>query len=109
MPGSFEGAQPDTTKLQNVAIRQRREGVFRLGSRAQIDLCSGAVPQFEVTRQEIGVKVSEEDMANLSTVRFGVCQVLVHVSLRVDDGGSPAVFVHDQIGSVSQTTQIVLF
>jgi hypothetical protein len=46
---------------------------------------------------EIGVKVRQEDVADLQIVFAGERQVLVHVALRIDDRRRPGLFVADEI------------
>src|SRR5437870_4923172 len=57
---------------------------------------------------EIGVKVSEENMTDPKPKVLRITQVLFNIALRIDDNGGPTGLVPKQIGCVSQATQVVL-
>jgi len=57
---------------------------------------------------EVGVEVSEEDVANPEVELLGVGQVVLDVALGVDDDGGRGGFVADQIRSVSKAAQVKL-
>ena len=57
---------------------------------------------------EIGVKMRQEYMFDLECVLAGKCNVLVYVTLWVDDNGRARRFVSDHVRSVRQTRQIKL-
>src|SRR2546422_11253777 len=58
---------------------------------------------------KVGVKVSEENVADPEAKFLSVGQVLLDVALRVDDDGGRTGLVSDQIGGVGQATQVILF
>ena len=57
---------------------------------------------------EVGVEVAEEDVADLKTKPFGVGDILMDVSLRIDDDGGLALLITEQIGGVCQASEVVL-
>ncbi len=107
--GSFEDLEAQSRKLQRIAVLHRHERIFRLSAGAEIDGRAATVPQFQMAGHEIGVKVGQEDVADLQAEFLGIGQVLLDIALRVDDDRGRAGLVSDQIGSVCQATQIVLF
>src|SRR5580692_11182595 len=61
-----------------------------------------------MTGHEVSMEVAEKDVTNLKAKLFGVGQVLLDVSLRIDDDGGPALLIAEQIGGVRQTSEVVL-
>src|SRR5262249_21161101 len=86
----------------------RREGVLRFRRRAEIDRGAGAVAQLEMTGDEVGVEVGEEDVRDAQAVRVGEGQVLIDVALRGDDGCGAGLLVADQVRRVREAIQIEL-
>ena len=82
--------------------------ILRLRRRAQIDRRAGAIAQFEVAGNEVGMEVREEDVLDSQTVLGGEREVLIHVTLRVDDGGRVRLLVADQVRGVREAIQIKL-
>ena len=58
--------------------------------------------------QKIGMKVTEEYRFDGQAVCFGIIEILVDVSLRIDDGRATAVCVTDQIGRMYEAPQVIL-
>ena len=61
-----------------------------------------------MTGDEIGVEVREEDVANLQAVPFGRIEIPLHVALRIDDDGRPALAVADEVRRVRETIEVEL-
>jgi hypothetical protein len=97
MAGRFERLQTDSAELNRLAVLERRECVFRFRGGAQIDRRPGPVAQFEVSGDEIGVEVRQEDVADLQAVLGGKRQILIDVALRVDHCRGLRLFVADEI------------
>jgi hypothetical protein len=53
-----------------------------------------------MARDEVGVEVGEDDMLNIEARFGGVFEVLVNVSLGVNDGGDASFLVPDEVGGV---------
>ena len=104
----LERLQPHSTEIDDVAVVERDERVLRSCGRAQIDLRPGAIAQFEVAGNEVGMEVREEDVLDSQTMLGGEREVLIHVTLRVDDGGRVRLLVADQIRGVREAIQIKL-
>src|SRR5580704_5062644 len=62
-----------------------------------------------MARHEIRVKVGQKDVTNPEAIFLGVGQVLLDVALGVDDDGGGAGLVCEEIGSVREAAQVVLF
>jgi hypothetical protein len=109
VPRGFEGGQTDSAELQEVLIFQRLERVIGLSAGAEVDSCPGAVPEFKMPGQEVGMEMGKHNMANLKPVPPSIFQVLVNVPLRIDHNRSAAVLVPNQIGGVGEAAQVILF
>ena len=88
--------------------RERRERVLRLGPGAEINRDAGAVAQLEVSGDEVGVKVREEDVRDPQVVLGREGEILIDVALRIDDGCGVRSGVADEVRSVRQAIQIKL-
>ncbi len=109
MAGCFENLQAEVREVESIAVLRRLEGVLRLRARAEVDGGAAAVAEFEVAGDEVGVKVGEEDVADFEPELRGVGEVLVDVALRVDDDGRGSGFVADEVRSVRETAEVILF
>ena len=109
MPGSFEHLQPQARKIKRVAVLHRHEGIFGFSLGAQVDSSAAPVAQFQMSGEEIGVKVSEKDVLDSEAGFLSVGQILLDVSLRIDDDPSRRSFIAEQIGGVRETAQVILF
>ena len=74
-----------------------------------MDLGSHAVPQLKMASHKIGVKVTKKDVADLKIVALSVFQVTVNVTLWINYNCSAGLFVPDQIGSVREAAEVILF
>ena len=70
---------------------------------------AGAVSEFDVAGQEVGVEVGKEDVLDVPAGGLGVLEILVNVALGIDDGGGLGAFVGDDVGGVGEASQVVLF
>ena len=61
-----------------------------------------------MSREEVGVEVGEEDVADLQPVLRRIVEVGVDVALRIDDGGGAARLIADQVRRVGEAIQVVL-
>jgi hypothetical protein len=87
MSRRFQDAQPDAAHFQLVAIlyRQMRKCCASLVS--EDDLRSGTSRQLAMPTDEIRVQVSLNDVPDFESIRFRFIDVLLHIALRVNDGG----------------------
>jgi hypothetical protein len=106
--GGFERLQADAAELDDVALAARRVGVCGFGGGAEINRRARQIAQFQMSGDEIGVKVREEDVADLEGVFGGEGEVLADVALGINNCGRAGRFVSDQIGGVRQARQIEL-
>src|ERR1044071_8110815 len=58
---------------------------------------------------KVGVEMSEEDVADPEAEFFSIGEVLLDIALRVDYDAGRTGLVTEQIGSVGQAAQIILF
>jgi hypothetical protein len=107
--GSFEDLQAESREVEGIAVFHGDESVFGLGARTEMDDGAAAIAQFQMAGDEIGVEMSEKDVANVEAEFFGVGQVLLNVALRVDHDAGGAGFVSEQIRGMGEAAQVVLF
>ncbi|MGA8729327.1 MAG: hypothetical protein WB608_11310 [Terracidiphilus sp.] len=67
------------------------------------------IAQLQVAGHEVRMEMAEEHVADLQTKFFGVGQVNLNIAPRVHDDGCRTLFVSQQIGSVGEATEVVLF
>src|SRR5690349_7564717 len=108
MAGSFQRLQANFDELNSFSIFQRRERVFRFGSGAEINFGADAITEFEMACDEIGVEVRQEDVLDVKFVLGGEREVLIDVSLGVDDGGLAGCFVADEVRGVGEAAEVEL-
>ncbi len=104
----LERGQPDLAELDDIAVAERRERVFRLRLRTEIDPDAGTVPQLEMSGDEVGVKVREEDVRDPQVVLGREGEILIDVALRIDHGCRARAGVADQVRGVCQAIQVKL-
>jgi hypothetical protein len=104
----LERLQPYGAELDAIAVGQRRERVFRFGRGAQIDGGADAIPQLEMTRDEIGMKVRQQHVRDPQVVLARERQILIDVALRIDDGSNLRALVADEIRRVRKAIQVEL-
>ena len=105
----FENLELDAAERQDLAVRHRREGIFRACLGAKVNGRASAMAQLEVAGEEVSVKVREKYPADVEPVPRGRFDVEIDVTLRIDDDGDPAARIADEIRGVRQTPQIELF
>ena len=106
--GGFEDLEAEAGEFEGVAVSHGDELVLGFGLGAEADVGSAAVAEFEMAGEEVGVEVGEEDVADVHAELVGVVDVLLDVSLGVDDDGGVAGFVGDGIGCVGEAAEVVL-
>ncbi len=106
--GGFEDLEAEAGEVEGVAVFHGDEFVLGLGLGAEADVGAAAVAEFEMAGEEVGVEVSEEDVADLYAELVGVVDVLLDVALRIDDDGGAAGFVGDEVGRVGEAAEVVL-
>ena len=72
-----------------------------------MDARAATLAQFQMAGDEVGVEMSQENVPDQEAEFLGVGQVLLNVSLRVDDDGGRTGLVPEQIGGMSQAAQVV--
>ena len=106
--GRLERDEPHLPEVDRVAVGERRERVLGLGPGAEVDPRAHAVAQLEVSGEEVGVEVREQDVLDPAAEALGVGEVLVDVALRVDDGGGTRDGIGDEVRRVCQAAEVVL-
>ncbi len=106
--GGLQEPQAGGTKGQRGVFQHGDDGELRPGVDAHVDGGTGALTQFKVPRQKVGMQVGEEDMSNGPAIGLGIRHVLVDIPLRIHHGGRTRLLIHDQIRRVSQAAQVIL-
>ena len=108
MPGRLHHLDTNGAKLDDAAVADRLECIFGNRRASEANRRANAVSQFEMTRDEIGMEVREEDVRDAKTVIRSERQVLIDVTLRIDDRCQAARLVGNDVRGVSQAVQIEL-
>jgi hypothetical protein len=58
--------------------------------------------------EKVGVKVRQKDVADMDAEPLGIVQILLDITLWVDDDGGMAGLVGQQVRGVGETAEIVL-
>jgi hypothetical protein len=82
-----------------------------LGHGAGTETNGGACPvaQCEMSGQEIGMEVCQKNVTNTQSILCSVLEILVDVTLWIDDYGTAGGYIANQLRGMCQTAQIVLF
>ena len=96
-------------RSSDFAIAKWGEGVFGFGGGPQANGGAGAVAKFQMSRDEVGVKVGEEDIFDLQFVLVGECDVLVGVALGINHDGLAGLLVANDVGRVGEAWEVELF
>jgi hypothetical protein len=108
VPRCLERLQPHSPEIDDVAVVEWRESVLGSCDGAQVNRRPDAIAQLDVASDEIGVEMCEEHVRDPQPMLFGKRQVLIDVTLRVDDSGPPGQFVADEIRRMRETVEIEL-
>jgi hypothetical protein len=109
MAGRFQDHQPDArAEVDDVAVVQRRGGVFGLRRLADVDRGAGPIAQLEVPGDEVGVEVRQEDVRDAQAVLGRHGDVLIDVTLRIDNGSHARRLVADEVRRVREALQVEL-
>ena len=108
MPRRFERLQSHLPEIDDVAVAERCERELGLRCRTQVDRRADAVAQLEVTGNEVRMEVGQEHVFDSQTVFRGERQVLLDVTLWIENRGGVRLLVTDQIRGVRQAIQIKL-
>jgi hypothetical protein len=104
----LERGQADLAELDDIAVRERRKRILGPGPGAEINADTGPVTQLQVAGDEVGVKMRKEDVLDSQAVFGREGEVLIDITLRIDDRCRVGAGVADEIRSVGQTIQIKL-
>ena len=102
----LEDRQPHASEIEAVAVGHRRERELGLGLGAEMNPRAGAIAQLEMSGEEVGVEVRQEDVANLQAGLLGIGDVGIDVTLRIDDDGCAARWIADQVRRVREAVQV---
>jgi hypothetical protein len=106
----LENLQGDfIAEAQPVAVLHRREAVFSLRPRPQVNGRTHTVAKLQVASDEVGVLVRQKHVADLDPLLKRVFYVPLHVALWVHHRGHPRALIRNQVRSVRQAAQVILF
>ena len=93
----FENLNPHRIERQALAILEWGKRVVSLRLGAKADGGTHAIPEFKVSGQKVGVKMGQENVANLNVLLRSIMQVLVNVPLRIDNDSGARCRVGDEV------------
>src|SRR5438093_12896784 len=108
MAWGLQRFQLDPAQYDRVTVAERREGIFSLRGRTEVNRRALTITELEMAGDEVRVKMREEDVRDLQPVSGGEREVLIDVSLGIDDGSGSARLVRDEIRRVREAIQIEL-
>src|SRR5687768_16063240 len=109
MPRRLQDLQPHLSELQDIALSKSSKVKIGLSLGAQTNRGADAVSELDVAREEISVKMGEENVVNVKVVLDGVVEVLIDIALRVDDNGSSGRLIGNEVRCMCKTAKIILF
>ena len=83
---SVQEPEAALAELNLVSVLDRDVRELSAGSRAEIDVRSGAFRQFAMSRNEVGMEVSLDDVFDLQILAGCRFEVDIHIALGIDDG-----------------------
>lgn len=86
----FQKFQSDGSDMQFVTIADLMGWELRIRPLTVNDLCSGPCRKFDVSAYKISVRMRLDYVLDLLAVRLGFVDVLLNVTLRIDDAASRA-------------------
>src|SRR5208283_1733212 len=105
MAGSLEDFEAQSRELERIAVLHCHESVFGLGAGAEMDRRAATVAQLEMSRDEVGMEVSQKNVADPHSQPLGISQVLLDVPLRIDHDCAGASFVGYEVRRVGEAAQ----
>ena len=82
---SLQETEGAVTELNLVSVFDRNVRNLRAGSRAEIDARSRAFRKLVMSRHEVGMEVSLDDVLDLPLLSRRHFEVDIHIALRIDD------------------------
>ena len=101
--GGVEEVETGVAELEGIAFFDRGMGEGGVGVLAEIDAGVGALGEFVVAGDEVGVEMGLDDVLDAETLLAGEVEVEVYIALWVDDGGY-AFGGHD-VGGVGEAAE----
>ena len=108
VPRRCEHLERHVTERQALVIVEQLDRKVDRGRLAERDRGTGARRELEVTTEEVGVEVGLDDPLDGEAGGRRVGEVLVDVTLRVDDDGPTRGLVAHEVRGVGETFQVVL-
>ena len=108
MARRLERLQPHASELDGIAVVEGNKWVLGLCRSTQVDLRADAIAKLEVTGDEIRMEVREEDVLDLEAMLGGKRQVLIDVTLRIDDRCRVRFLVANQVRRVREAIEVKL-
>jgi hypothetical protein len=75
---------------------------------AEVDRCALAIAQLKMPGDEIGVKVGEEHVPDPTAEPVSILDVLIDITLRIDDRSDSAPLISHQIRGMREAPEVVL-
>ena len=91
-----------------IPFLQSAMGILGAALGGESDLGAAALREFEVARDEIGVKMRQKDILDLETQSLGFVEIEIDVAARIDADGSPCRRISDEVGGLGEAGEEVL-
>ncbi len=108
MPRRFQNLQSYPPELQNIPIAKSSKCVGCLRGRPQADRGAGAIAQFKMPGNEIGVQMRQEHVLDRQPILAGKRNVLVRVALRINNDGGTRLLIPNDVRRMRQAWQVEL-
>ena len=86
MSRSLQEAEAALPELDLVSVLHRDVRELSAGSRAEIDVRASALRKFAMSRDEVGMDVSLDDVFDLPPIASCRFEIDIHIALGIDDG-----------------------
>ncbi len=109
MPWRFERRDADAAEIDGVLILHGDMRVLRRCLGAKTDDRPRAIAQLQVSGEEVGVQVRQEDMRDPQLVLAREGEILLDIALRVHHDRLVGVFVAHEVRGVREAIEVELF
>src|SRR4051812_50102862 len=87
MARRLQDLEPHPRKIQAVAVLHGDEWVLRVRAGAEMNGGAAAITELQMPGNEVGMKMRQEYVPDMQAKIRGVVQVLLDISLRIDNHG----------------------
>ena len=108
MARGLHDLESHVTKRDCITVLHGDALKLRLGPAPEMDGRTGLVTQLDVTRDEVGMKMCEENIFDRVPAGLGVGEILIDVALRIDHRSRLRLLVGDHVRRMRQASEVIL-